>query len=163
MVRIEVIAAVIVALVMVAPSSVQHTQFDTQFVPAATGIDLTIDFGNGTVTSHSGLIATDVYNLTISLFEVDTTWAGDRAYINAIDGVHRDENHGWQYWVNGNYASIASNLFVLDDRDSVVWNFTTSAFQEPTEPDLTLIVGSILLAIGGLAFLALLFRRTTRR
>lgn len=163
MVRIEVFAAVIVALVMVAPSSVQHSQFDTQFVPAATGIDLIIDFGNGTVTSHSGLIATDVYNLTVSLFEVDTTWAGDRAYINAIDGVHRNENHGWQYWVNGNYASIASNLYILHDGDSVLWNRTISGYQEPTEPDMTIVVGAVLLAFGGIAFLALLYRRTIRR
>ncbi|MGY5880477.1 MAG: DUF4430 domain-containing protein [Candidatus Thorarchaeota archaeon] len=163
MVRIEVIAGVIVALLMVAPSSIQSSQSDAQFLPAATGIDLIVDFGNGTVASHTGLTATDVYNLTVSLFEVDTTWAGNRAYINAIDGVHRDENHGWQYWVNGNYASIASNLYILNEGDSVLWNLTISGFQESTEPDMTVVVGGVLLALGGFAFLALLYRRTIRR
>ena len=163
MVRIEVIVGMITVLLMIVHSPVQASQFDAQFIPAATGIDLTIDFGNGTIASHSGLTASDVYNLTILLYEVDTTWAGNRAYINAIDGVHRDENHGWQYWVNGNYASVASNLYILQDGDYVLWNLTISGFQEPTEPDLTLIVGGALLALGGFVFLAILYRRTIRR
>ncbi|TFH07332.1 MAG: DUF4430 domain-containing protein [Candidatus Thorarchaeota archaeon] len=162
-VRFEVIAGLIVALLIVSPSSIQHSQVDTQFIPASTGIDLIVDFGNGTVAYHSGLTAPDVYNLTISLFEIDAVWAGDRAFINAIDGVHQDETHGWQYWVNGNYASIAANLYILHDGDSVLWNRTISGYQNPTEPDLTIIVGGTILAFGGFVFLALLYRRTFRR
>ena len=163
MVRFEVITGLIVALLIIAPSLGQPSQIKTQSIPAATGIDLTIDFGNGTVTSHSGLSAPDVYNLTVSLFEVDEVWAGDRVFINAIDGVQQDENHGWQYWVNGNYASIAANLYILEDGDSVLWNRTVSGFHGSIESDPTLIVGTVFLSLGGITFLALLYWRTRRR
>ena len=59
--------------------------------------------------------------------------------------------------------SIASNLYILNEGDSVLWNLTISGFQESTEPDMTVVVGGVLLALGGFAFLALLYRRTIRR
>lgn len=163
MIRFEIITGLIVSLLIIATPFGLPSQIEAQSIPAASGIDLIIDFGNGTVTSDSELSAPDVYNLTVSLFEVDEVWAGDRVFINAIDGVQQDENHGWQYWVNGNYASIAANLYILQDGDSVLWNRTVSGFQGPTEPDLTLIVGGVLLSFGGIAFLALLYWRTRRR
>jgi len=161
--RVGLITGMIVVLLLITPSNVQASQLDTQNILAATGIDLVIDFGNGTVSSFSGLTGTNVYNLTVMLFEVDTQWVGDRVFINAIDGVSQDESHGWQYWVNGNYASVASNLYNLHDGDSVLWNRTISGFHSTTEPDLTLIAGGVLLVTGGIVFLAILHRRTMRR
>ncbi len=161
--RVGLITCMIVMLILVTPSNIQASQLDIQNSLAATGINLVIDFGNGTVASFSGLTGTTVYNLTIMLFEVDAQWAGDRVFINAIDGVYQDESHGWQYWVNENYASVASNLYNLYDGDSVLWNRTTSGFHSTTEPDMTLIAGGILLVTGGVVFLALLHKRTMRR
>jgi hypothetical protein len=149
---------------MVTQYNTQAIEFNAQSIPAATGIDLTIDFGNGTVTNHTDLSAINVYNLTVSLFEVDASWAGDRVYINAIDGVSGDATHGWQYWVNGNYATVAANQYALNDGDFVLWNRTVSGFNDnPTEPDQTAILGGILIAVSGVVFLALLYRRTLRR
>ena len=161
--RVGMITCMIVVLILVTPSNIQASQLDSQNTLAATGLNLVIDFGNGTVVSFSGLTATTVYNLTSMMFEVDTQWVGDRVFINAINGVSQDESHGWQYWVNGNYASVASNLYNLHDGDSVLWNITISGFQSTTEPDLTLITGGILLVTGGIVFLAILHRRTMRR
>lgn len=161
--RVGLISCMIVVLILVTPSNIQASQLDTQNTLAATGINLVIDFGNGTVVSFSGLTGTTVYNLTVMLFEVGAQWTGDRVFINAIDGVSQDESHGWQYWVNGNYASMASNLYTLYDGDSVLWNRTMSGFHSTTEPDMTLIAGGILLVTGGVVFLALLHWRTKRR
>lgn len=161
--RVELIIGTIAVLLLITPSNIQAAQLNTQNTLAATGIDLIIDFGNGTVVRFSGLTATTVYNLTTMLFEVDAQWVGDRAFVNAIDGVHQDENHGWQYWVNENYATVASNLYNLQDRDSVLWNRTISGFHSTTEPDMTLIAGGIFLVTGGIVFLALLHKRTMRR
>ncbi|MGY5871166.1 MAG: DUF4430 domain-containing protein [Candidatus Thorarchaeota archaeon] len=161
--QIGLVTGVIVAFLLVTPGSTQVIQFDTQSIPAATGIDLTIDFGNGTVVNYTGLSATNVYNLTATIFDVDVIWAGDRVYINAIDGVAKNENHGWQYWVNGNYATVAANLYNLSDGDFVLWNRTISGFQNQTEPDSTALVGGLLIAAGGLVFLALLYWRSIRR
>ena len=161
--QIGLVASMIVVLLCCTPSCTQASQFDSQNILAAMDIDLTIDFGNGTVINYSGLSAPDVYNLTTMVLEVDAVWAGNRVFINAIDGVYHDENHGWQYWVNGNYATIAANLFVLEDGDSVLWNRTLSGFQTTTETDQTSLAGVILLAIGGITFLALIYWRTLRR
>jgi len=160
--RVGLITGMIVVLLLVTPSNTQASRLDTQNALAATGINLVIDFGNGTVTSFSGLTATTVYNLTTMLFDVDAQWAGDRVFINAIDGVYQDESHGWQYWVNENYASVASNLYNLLDGDSVLWNRTMSGFHSTPEPDMTLIAGGILLVTGGIVFIAILHRRTKR-
>ncbi len=161
--RVGLITGTIVVLLLFTPSNAQGSQPDTQNTLAATGINLVIDFGNGTVVSFSGLNATTVYNLTTMLFDVDEQWAGDRVFINAIDGVYQDQSHGWQYWVNENYASVASNLYNLHDGDSVLWNRTISGFQSTTEPDMTLVVGGVLLVTGGIVFLAILHRKTLRR
>jgi len=161
--RVGLITGMMVVFLLTTPSIVQASQLDTHNVLAATSIDLVIDFGNGTVVSYSGLTATTVYNLTTMLFEVEAQWTGDRAFISAIAGVFQDESHGWQYWVNGNYAPVASNLYNLHDGDSVLWNRTISGFHSTTEPDLTLIAGGLILAIGGIVFLALLYWRTMRR
>jgi hypothetical protein len=161
--RIGKVACFVVALLLVSPTPMQPFQVDALHIPAATGISLTIDFGNGTITSHSALEATDVYNLTIGLFEVDAIWAGNRVYINAIEGVYRDETRGWQYWINGNYATAAANLYNLQDGDSVLWNLTVSNYQTTTEPDYSLVIGGVLLAVGGLVFLVILYRRSARR
>ena len=42
--QIGLVTGVIVAFLLVTPGSTQVIQFDTQSIPAATGIDLTIDF-----------------------------------------------------------------------------------------------------------------------
>ena len=157
------VAGIIVAFLLVTPAGTQVTQFDTQSIPSAVGISLTIDFGNGTVADYTGLSAANVYNLTTAIFDVDARWAGNRVYIDAIDGVSQDEIHGWQYWVNGDYATVAANLYTLDDGDFVLWNRTISGFQNQTEPDLTALFGGLLIAAGGLVFLALLYWRTRRR
>ena len=161
--RIGLITGIIVAFLLVTPAGTQVIQFDAQSIPAANGINLTIDFGNGTVSNYTGLSATNVYNLTAAIFDVDAIWAGDRVYINAIEGVSRDETQGWQYWVNGNYATVAANLYTLNDGDFVLWNRTISGFQNQTEPDSTALVGGLLIAVGGLVFLALLYWRSIRR
>lgn len=161
--QIGLVAGVIVAFLLITPTGTQAKQFDAHIIPAATGIDLTIDFGNGTVANYTGLSATNVYNLTTAIFNVDARWAGDRVYIDAIGGVHRDETQGWQYWVNGNYATVAANLYTLNDGDFVLWNRTISGFQNQTEPDSSALIGGLLIAGGGLVFLALLYWRSIRR
>ncbi|TFG27981.1 DUF4430 domain-containing protein [Candidatus Thorarchaeota archaeon] len=161
--QIGQLARIVVVLLLVTPMTMQTFQVDAVHIPSATGISLTVDFGNGTVSISSALEAADVYNLTIGIFDVDAIWTGNLVYINAIDGVYRDETRGWQYWVNGNYATGAANLYNLHDGDSVLWNLTVSNFHTSTEPDYSLVIGGVLLAVGGLAFLVILYWKSSRR
>ena len=164
--RISLITGLVIACVLITPVYTHVRQFDAQMMPGSMDLSLTIDFGNGTVlnyTGYTGYSAPNVYNYTVINFDVDARWAGNRVYIDAIDGVYQNETHGWQYWVNGNYATVAANLYTLKDGDFVLWNLTTSGFQSQTEPDSTALIGGVLITVGGLAFLALLYRRSIRR
>ena len=161
--QIEMITGLFLIWLLIIPINVQGIQVENQFIPTATAVTLTVDFDNGTIVNFTGLSAPNVYNLTTMVFNVDARWAGNLVYIDAINGVYRDQIHGWQYWVNGNYATVAANLYTLQDGDFVLWNLTTSQYHGSTESDYTSLVGGILLGIAGVIFLALLYRRTIRR
>lgn len=50
----------------------------------------------------------------------------DAVYVTAINGV--DDGEGgrfWQYWVNGEYAAVGADWYVLEDGDAVVWHHTS--------------------------------------
>ncbi len=161
--RFEQVACIIVIILTMTPVTTQTVREGTSFTPSASFTSLTIDFGNGTVQTHNRLEASNVYNLTIEYYEVDAVWSGNLVFINAIDGVYGDENQGWQYWVNDNYATVSANQYILHDGDSVLWNLTTSNYQTADEPDYSLIVGSVFLTVGGLVFLFVLYFRSKRR
>ncbi len=48
------------------------------------------------------------------------------AKVDSIKGLH-DGQGGlyWQYWVNGKYANVAADRYILEVGDHVVWMFTT--------------------------------------
>ena len=158
---IVLVAAVILAALPLAPAL--QTRYPASL--SALGITLRIDFGNGTTVTFNGLNGTTVLNVTDSVVDVETNWAGELAYVVSIDGVSQDQNHWWQYWVNGNYATVAANWYSLQDGDSVLWNRTVFGSQNTTSTDIdsTLIAGGILLGAGGLGFMLLLYIRTSRR
>lgn len=155
------VMAIILAALPISPAQ----QMDQPASLSASDITLRIDFGNGTTVTFNGLNGTTVLNVTDSVAEIEAYWAGDLAYVVSIDGVSQDQNHWWQYWVNGDYATVAANWYSLQDGDSVLWNRTVFSSQNttPTDIDSTLIAGGILLGAGGLGFMLLLYARTSRR
>ena len=158
---IVLVMAIILAALPLAPAL--QTKLPASL--PASDITLNIDFGNGTTVTFNGLNGTTALNVTESVVKVETNWAGDLAYVVSIDGVSQDQNHWWQYWVNGNYASVAANWYSLQDGDSVLWNRTVFGSQNTTSTDIdsTLIAGGILLGAGGLGFMLLLYIRMSRR
>lgn len=132
---------------------------------SALNVTLRIDFGNGTTVTFNGLNGTTVLNVTDSVVDVETNWAGDLAYVVSIAGISQDQTHWWQYWVNGKYATVAANWYSLKDGDSVLWNRTVFSSQNTTSTDIdsSLVAGGILLGAGGLGFMLLLYVRMSRR
>lgn len=154
----------VIAIILAAPITAQALQLRYPAAFAASNVTLAIDFSNGTISTFSGLYGTTVLNVTESVVEIGAYWAGDLAFIISIDGVSQDEDHWWQYWVNGEYASVAASLYNLQDGDHVLWNLTTFDVQSSTtDLDNTLIIGGILLGAGGLGFLLVLNARISRR
>ena len=41
-----------------------------------------------------------------------------------------DHNKYWQYWVNSRYAQIASDKYLLKDKDTILWKFTSSKYKQ---------------------------------
>ncbi|NWF96808.1 MAG: DUF4430 domain-containing protein [Candidatus Thorarchaeota archaeon] len=138
----------LVAVTMHIPAVSAHADATT---PAAVGVTLGLDFGNGTVISFSDLEGTDVLNLTQSAVEVTVSWTGDLAFVTSIAGVTNMpvEGRWWQYWVNGVFGTVAANKHRISDGDHVVWKLTASAFStENTEaPEPLLLLLTALVAV----------------
>ena len=133
----------------------------------ATDISITIDYGNGTTVVYENVEGTDVLNATQSIADVELEWFSELAYVTGIDGVSDDRelNLWWQYWVNGEYASIAVNLLSINDDDRIVWR-RTSSLQTSTgyHPlDESTVGGTFLFGALGVSLLVVLFYMKRRR
>ncbi|MGQ4910885.1 MAG: DUF4430 domain-containing protein [Candidatus Thorarchaeota archaeon] len=163
--RVWLVAALLIATVIATPTSEAIRGTIEQPVLSATGVTLVIDFGNGTVANTSEQTGSNVLDLTESSHEVEVEWFGDLAYVTAIDGVPSSAGRYWQYWVNGEYASVACNLYEIDDGDVVVWNRTESAYSNdsPEQDGMDLVLGVMIVGSLGGAILTLLYVVTRRR
>lgn len=140
-----------------------------QFSPAATGIALTIDFGNGTLQEFQDLEGANVYEVTDSATQVEVEWYGDLVYVISISGVHEDDSADlyWQYWVNGELGGSAANKHMLQDGDLIEWKLPSQTSDASTTPtdlrvDVTLIIGGGLLGVVAISVLILLWIKQQR-
>jgi len=47
----------------------------------------------------------------------------------SVNGYTNGDNATyWQYWVNGVYASVSSDSYMLSDGDAVLWSFSNNAY-----------------------------------
>ncbi|MFX1483672.1 MAG: DUF4430 domain-containing protein [Promethearchaeota archaeon] len=141
------------------PVSVKGQSADT--IVAAEGISLSVDFGNGTVIQFDDLNGSNVLDVTQAQLDVVVQWYGPLAYVREIEGIAGQGQFGWQYWVNGEYASIAVNLFTLIDGDAIEWVYSGRVAQSQEDP--TLIPGAMVVAVSGFGFMAIVYIQTTRR
>jgi hypothetical protein len=134
---------------------------DTDLVIASEGITVLVDFGNGSTLEFYNLNGSTVLDVTSAVLDVQTQWYGPLAYIRGIEGLVGAGENGWQYWVNGEFASIAVNLYTLENGDSVEWIYSGPMTQSQEDP--TLIPGATIVSLSGIGFLALVYIQTSRR
>ncbi|MFX1604700.1 MAG: DUF4430 domain-containing protein [Promethearchaeota archaeon] len=151
----------LVLIVTMILSNPLHVQGSSDVIIAAEGITLTIDFGNGTTLDYYDLNGSTVLDVTSSVLDVEVQWFGPLAYIRGIEGLTGAGAEGWEYWVNGDFASIAVNLFMLEDDDSVLWRYTSPEPESQYDP--TFIPGVIFVSFSGLGFIAIVYVNTSRR
>ena len=137
-----------------------HAQSNSGATIAAVGITLTVDFGNGTIREYSDLNGSSVLEVTSSVLEVEIRWFGPFAYIKGIDGFLGEGEYGWQYWVNGEFASVAVSHYLLSDNDDVAWVYSTPT-QRQQDP--SLVPGIIIVSTAGFGFIAIVYIGTSRR
>jgi hypothetical protein len=92
-------------------------------------VTLTIDYGNGDTQMFSeqplqnGQSVLDLFEQSKVVLE-KRYFPGVGAFIEAINGVHNSNTYYWQYWVNGKYATVAAELYKLQNGDKVLWKRT---------------------------------------
>ncbi len=158
-------SVIVVAIILVCTLSISMHVADAKAVPAATGITLSVDFDNGTILNYSSLTGSTVLNLTNSVVDVEVQWTGGLAFVTAINGIKQDQHHWWQYWVNGEYGTVAANLYELNDGDSIEWKRTSSAYSTArvNALDYSLITGSIIISASAVGFLLVLYKWTAKK
>ncbi len=124
----------LVALALGTGSTVHGPIGQQSMATAAFGIGVVIDYGNGTVRSYDNVTADNVLSATMTVADVEVAWYGNLAFVTAIDGVANDGDRDlwWQYWVNGDYASVAANKYSLNDSDTIEW--VRGPSQQGTQP-----------------------------
>jgi len=120
---------------------------DTGYVPAAEDslarggditVDVTIDYGQGDKQVFSDevirerdsvLDLLDVLEKRYGIITQRRNFPGMGVFIEAIHGVHNANNFYWQYWVNGEYAQVAAEQYILEDGDEVLWKRTNEVVE----------------------------------
>ena len=134
-----------------------------RFTPSASGITLSIDFGNGTIQEFHNLEGNNVYEVTNESTSVEGNWFGDLVYVYSISGVSEQDSSDqyWQYWVNGVRAGIAANKYVLQDDDVIEWKLSSQTTDTNTTPnpdvDFSLVFGSGFLGVVMVSVLVVLW------
>jgi hypothetical protein len=142
-------------------SNASPARGSSDVILAAEGIRLTIDFGNGTIREYDSLNGSTVLEVTKSVLDVEVQWFGSLAYIRAIEGLVGQGEYGWQFWVNGEFASIAVNQYSLHNDDNISWVYSTPVQQHQEDP--SLVPGIIIVSASGLGFIAIVYVSTSRR
>jgi hypothetical protein len=73
---------------------------------------------------------TTAFDALRNVTTVDYQYSGYLALVTAINGVHNNAsaNLFWQYYVNGSYGPVASNLYHLGNNSVVEWRYQASQF-----------------------------------
>lgn len=111
-----------------------NANFCTECSESVTTISVTVDYGNGTINTWSGISLensrTSVFDainkcctVTYRIYGVNQ----DTYYVDSINGLAEDLTHGWEYWVNGVFSFKGANLHPLENGATVVWNYTTGS------------------------------------
>jgi len=94
-------------------------------------VNMTIDYGNGTVELHDNIYIAPtqtVFDALKTVADVNATyWDVFQAwFINAINSVANNENGNnrwWVYAVNGEHAAVGADAYELLDGDYVEWTY----------------------------------------
>ncbi|MFX1562261.1 MAG: DUF4430 domain-containing protein [Promethearchaeota archaeon] len=135
----------------------------------ASSIELTIDYGNTTKLTYTGLSGGSVFDVLNETANITFTEFAYGRFIVSINGVENNagsNGYYWQYWVNDELGPIAADNFILENGDQILWRYCAPAYQTPnstpTDNSLLLGIGLIALAGGLVIGIAFLFNRKMR-
>ena len=141
--RRELLAAIgVLAVVLVSILAVYALRISEDETNASSGdIDVTahleMTLANGSVVRFDNLTlgagntsALDLLNAAANAgnFTIKTTYYGqyDSMLVDAIAGLENGQDGCyWQYWINGEYATMGADRQMLHEGDVIEWRFTT--------------------------------------
>lgn len=153
--RIETIIVLCISLILFAScriSSYDQAASSSSSVPAASNIELVIDYGNSTQRVLANLSGSTVFDILNETAHVTYTTHAFGSFIQSINGVENNaggNGYYWQYWVNDLLAPVAADFYVLSDGDGILWKYCAPGQTGPGLPQgmpdwwigLVLIVG----------------------
>ena len=159
---LRIILLLVIGLVVLPVGVSSREVMNSQILkPRANSVSLHIDYGNATTSIYDHVGGRNVLEATESVALVQVDWTGDLAFVYSINGVSSKGGTGlwWQYWVNGEFASTAANLYEVQDNDTIVWRFTDSQVQPPTstQPNAPSQYESLAIASASLGSLGVVF------
>ncbi len=91
------------------------------------------DYGHGANQTFAGLNfpgGATVLDALLNVTTVEYQYSGSLVLVTAINGIHNNAsaNLFWQYYVNGVFAQVASNIYHLGNNSVVEWRYQTSQF-----------------------------------
>lgn len=91
------------------------------------------DYGYGVNQTFHGLNFTDgttAFDALRNVTTVEYQYSGSLVFVTAINGVNNNAsvNRFWQYYVNGVYGPVASNLYHLGNNTVLEWRYEASQF-----------------------------------
>jgi hypothetical protein len=108
--------------------------FRLNYPQTVSNLTLIINYNNGTTISYSNCTLNNSYTSAFDLlrayarveFYCQKFGQRNSFFVTSVDGRAQDAVEGryWQYWVNGVYAQVASNVYVCQDNDVIEWRYT---------------------------------------
>nr|MDO8133287.1 DUF4430 domain-containing protein [Candidatus Njordarchaeum guaymaensis] len=91
------------------------------------------DYGYGLNQTFSGLSfpnGTTAFGALLGIAVVNRTYYGSLVLVTGINSVFNNvtANLFWQYYVNGVFGPVASNIYHLANNSVVVWRYQSSRF-----------------------------------
>lgn len=133
----RIVLLLVLAVMMLPVSSEGKYRACSHYIIAeASSVSIHIDYGNGTTAIHEDATGSNVLEATESVALVQVDWTGNLAFVYSINGVSSKEETGkwWQYWFNGEFASVAANIQEIQGNDTIIWRFIESQVN-PTSTD----------------------------
>ncbi len=111
----------------------ENDPFRKNYTETVYNLTLIINYNNGTNVTYSNCTLNNSYTSAFDLlrayarvdFYCQKFGQRNSFFVTAIDGRAQNSAEGryWQYWVNGLYAQVASNVYVCHDNDVVEWRY----------------------------------------
>ena len=91
------------------------------------------DYGYGINQTFSGLnfpSGTTAFGILLENTRVNYTYYGSLVLVTGINGIFNNatKNLFWQYYVNGVFGPVASNVYHLANNSVVEWRYQSSQF-----------------------------------